>query len=131
MQLTAAEGEEEGQDQRHRKAENRRLQRQPDSATGDVCATLNLPAAEMTQSEELPQDMDGGRQDVQLSTLVQIKDSIIGHSLMKPAYTNQRFLRPIVELIRSTSTLPETKIEGTAVLGSLFHGTIPFCRSRR
>lgn len=120
-------GTEEGQarPERPRKAENKSLQTQLDSAAGDAWATPNGAAAEMTQSEEQPPGMDGGRQDIQLTTLVRIKDSIIGHSLMKPAYTNQRFLRPVVELIRSASTLPETKIAGTAVLGSLFHGTIP------
>ena len=123
MQATGTEGGVRLE--RLRKAENKRLQRQLDSATGDSGARPDDAAVEMTQSEEQSQGMDGGRADMQLTTLVKIKDSIIGHSLTKPAYTNQRFLRPVVELIRSTSTLPETKIEGTAVLGSLFHGTSP------
>jgi hypothetical protein len=79
----------------------------------------------MTQSEEQPQALDGGRLDLQLSSLVTIKNDIIGHGTKKPTYTDQRFVRAIVSLIRSTSTLSEVKIEGTAILGSLFHGKFP------
>jgi hypothetical protein len=79
----------------------------------------------MTQSEEQPQPLDGGRLDLQLSSLVTIKNDIIGHGTKKPTYTDQRFVRAIVSLIKSTSTLSEVKIEGTAILGSLFHGTFP------
>ena len=81
----------------------------------------------MTQSEEYPQAMDGvlsQRRDTQLNTLIAIKDQIIGHPLEKPLFLNQRFMRPLVDLILSGSTLPEIRIEATTVLGSLFHGKL-------
>src|SRR5277367_1089855 len=83
----------------------------------------------MTQgTEEHPPSMDGvlsQKHEIQLGSLLAIKDDIIGHSLRKSIYINQKFMRPLLDLLQSDSTPPDIKIEATTVLGSLFHGILP------
>ena len=83
----------------------------------------------MTQStEEHPPSMDGvlsQKHEIQLTSLLAIKDDIIGHSIRKSLYINQKFMRPLLDLLQSDSTPPDIKIEATTVLGSLFHGLFP------
>lgn len=69
--------------------------------------------------------MDGvlsQKHEIQLGSLLAIKDDIIGHALRKSLYINQKFMRPLLDLLLSDSTPPDIKIEATTVLGSLFHG---------
>jgi len=80
----------------------------------------------MTQTEEHPPSMEGvlsHRPEVQLGSLLAIKDDVIGHSLRKSIYIKHRFMRPLIELLRNENTPANVKIEATIVLGSLCHGT--------
>src|SRR5271169_6385876 len=83
----------------------------------------------MTQgTEQHPPSMEGvlsQKHEIQLGSLLAIKDDIIGHSLRKSVYINQKFMRPLLDLLQSDSTPPDIKIEATTVLGSLFHGISP------
>jgi hypothetical protein len=88
----------------------------------------------MTQTEELPQSMEGvlsQRPETQLGSLAAIKDDIVGHSLRKSVYINHKFMRLLIELLRNESTPADVKIEATIVLGSLCHGNPPNCPSKR
>jgi hypothetical protein len=82
----------------------------------------------MTQTEELPPPMEGvlsQRPEVQLGSLLAIKDDIIGHSLRKSVYIDQRLVRLLIDLLQSLSTPVDVKVEAAIVLGSLCHGTVP------
>jgi hypothetical protein len=81
----------------------------------------------MTQTEELPPPMEGvlsQRPEVQLGSLLAIKDDIIGHSLRKSVYIDQRLVRLLIDLLQSVSTPVDVKVEAAIVLGSLCHGTV-------
>jgi hypothetical protein len=83
----------------------------------------------MTQTEEQPTPMEGvlsQRPEVQLGSLLAIKDDIIGHSLRKSLYIDQRLVPPLIDLLQNVSTPADIKVEATIVLGSLFHGNFPF-----
>ena len=80
----------------------------------------------MTQTEELAPSIDSvlsQKPETQLGSLVAIKDDIIGHSMRKSVYSNHKFMRPLIELLRNEATPADIKIEATIVLGSLCHGT--------
>lgn len=66
------------------------------------------------------------RPEVQLGSLMAIKDDIIGHSLRKSVYIDQRLVLLLIDLLQSVSTPVDVKVEAAVVLGSLFHGIVPF-----
>ena len=62
------------------------------------------------------------RTDIQLSSLLSIKDEIIGHPRRKAEYLDINPLQQLLTVIRSPAITPEIRLQATIVLGSLCHG---------
>ena len=80
----------------------------------------------MTQTEEHPPSLEGvlsQRADVQLVSLLAIKDDIIGHPLRKAVYVQQRLVPALLQVVRGDATSVDVKVEAIIVLGSLCYGT--------
>jgi hypothetical protein len=80
----------------------------------------------MTPTEGRPTWMEGvfsQSPEVQLASLLAIKDDVIGHPYRKPAYLNEKFVRRLIALLRLETTPADIRLEVTAVLGSIFYGT--------
>ena len=81
----------------------------------------------MTQTEERPPSLEGvlsQRADVQLVSLLAIKDDIIGHPLRKAVYIQQRLVPALLQILRGEATSVDIKVEAIIVLGSLCHGKL-------
>ena len=79
----------------------------------------------MTQTEEHPPSLDGvlsQRADVQLVSLLAIKDDIIGHALRKGVYIEQKLVPALLQILRGGTISTNVKVEAVIVLGSLCHG---------
>lgn len=81
----------------------------------------------MTQTEEHPPSLEGvlsQKADVQLVSLLAIKDDIIGHPLRKAAYIQQRLMPVLLQIVTGETTSADVKVEAIIVLGSLCHGML-------
>jgi hypothetical protein len=86
---------------------------------------LDAGCLTMTQTEEHPPSLDGvlsQRADVQLVSLLAVKDDIIGHPLRKAAYVGQKLVPALLQVLRSAATSADVRVEAIIVLGSLCHG---------
>jgi hypothetical protein len=79
----------------------------------------------MTQTEEQPPSLDGvlsQRPDVQLMSLLAVKNDIIGHPMRKAVYNQQKLVPALLQILRSETTSMDVKVQVVIVLGSLCHG---------